>query len=453
MIERSSGLKIVNIVIASAVIILLAGSLAYFFLDTNSITSYSTTPQVSQYTTEYPTSSPETAPNAIAVDAGGNVWFTLENQSVLAELNPSTGKIQEFKIPTKLGTTTWGIVVDNSRGLVWFTEQATNSIWSFNMATHKFTRYELQAPNSFPFGIALDSQGDVWFTEFFVNDIGEISTNGTLHEISIPQSGDLEASGITVSSSGTVWFTLPGADEIGSYFDGKFAFQNLTGLVSLPVGIAVTSNGNIFFTQHGPSFISEFNPTTGYLETISTTVPVYYYSSLPYFIYSDQYGSVWFDEHEGNSEAEFFPSNNTLVEYFIPTRVITNISGMLTSTVSPDGKPWYTEFFAGKVGTINTQVPLDLHLNLLNYTQPVILQSNGTVSLEISVGGSAASQATIKEEVGNFSSSFAYNYSQSSAGQIVAIHDEGSAPGVYFVTISAMTSSLAVSQIVELDVR
>jgi virginiamycin B lyase len=448
-------LKTANVVIAVTIIIVVAiGVLAYFLIAASGI-SYVSTPEVSKYTTEYPTSSSLTEPAGIVVDAKGDVWFTLQNQSRLAELTPATGRIQEFAIPTHEagGTVTWGMALDNSRGLVWFTEQVTNSIWSFNIVTHKFHQYKIKTPHAFPFGITVDEQGNVWFAEFFGNNIGEILTNGTLHEIPIPQRGDLEASGIAVSPAGTVWFTLPGVDEIGSYFHGKFTFQNLTGVVSLPVGIAVTSNGSIFFTQHGPSFISEFNPTNGYLETISTTVPSYYYSSLPYFIYPDQYGSVWFNEHEGNAMAEFFPSNNTLIEYYIPTRVVSNISGMLTSTVSPAGNPWYTELFAGKVGTINTTAAVDIHLTLPNYTRPLVVSPQRSASIKFSLTGSDAGIASIKENVGNFTSKLSFAISGDVGVQVLTIFDNGSTPGTYFVTVSAVTDQVAVSQIVELEVE
>ena len=337
-------MKFAIVVIVIAIILILVGSLAYFIVEGNTTTmiSYTSVAETSQYTTEYSTNLPTTVPNAIAVDVQGNVWFTLENQSALAELNPLTGKIQEFPIPAhvKGGTTTWGIVVDNSRGLVWFAEEATNSIWSFNILTHIFARYELKSANAFPFGIALDRQGDVWFTEFFVNDIGEITPSGNLTEIPIPLQGNLEASAITIDTAGTVWFTLPGVDSIGSFFDGQFGFQNLTGLVQIPVGISVDNQGNIWLTQHGPSFISEFNPTTHYFKTISTTVPSILGTSLPYFTYVDNNGNVWFNEHYGNAMAEFIPSNNSLIEYFVPTRIAYagNISGMLTSNLSPSGQ-------------------------------------------------------------------------------------------------------------------
>jgi streptogramin lyase len=435
-------LKISRLIAVAVIIAILVLSAFYVYLQSNPETTYKTEVQISQYTTEYPTNSNSTEPNAIAVDSQDNVWFTMQNRSALAELIP---------VPDHEGTTTWGIAVDNARGLVWFTEETTNSVWSFNIATHKFTGFKLMNGNSFPFELTIDNQGNVWFTEFFSNEIGEITAAGKLIEIPIPLSGTLEPSSITTDSTGKVWFTLPGVNSTGSYFDGQFQFQNLNGLAMLPVGIAIDSQGNIWLTQHGPSFISEFNPTTHYFETISTTVPSRLGTSLPYFSYVDQAGDVWFNEHYGNAEAEFIPSNNTLIEYFIPTVVkyAGGINGMLTSTVTPSGQPWYTEFFAGKVGTINTNATLGLKLNLLNYTGPITLNTNGTTALKFQVGGSLASQATIQESVGNLSSSFTYGLQ----GQTLMIHNAGSKPGVYFLTITALTTTLAVSQIIELEVE
>jgi virginiamycin B lyase len=448
-------IRIVSLVII-IILIIAAAAIMVDYLETPIPISYVSNAQTSQYTTEFPTTSSSTGPSGIAVDSKGTVWFTLENQSALAELTPSTGKIMQFKIPLggKSGTVTWGTTVDNSRDLVWFTDQTSNSIWSFSISSHKFKQYKLHTPNCFPFGIALDSQGNVWFTEFFGNKIGEIAVNGSISEFAVPVSGSLEPSGIVVGSAGKVWFTLPGINSIGSYSSGKFDYVNLTGLVTIPAGIAIDPQGNLWLTQHGPSFISEYNPTTHYFKTISTTIPPYG-TSLPYFVYTSGNGEIWFNEHEGNAESVFFPSNGTLREYYIPTQVeyLGNISGALTSNVSPSGVPWYAEFFAGKVGTINTQTPPGLHIDLPNYSQPLVLGRNGSISLQISVGGSASSSAILNESVGNLTSRLSFVINSSKSKPIITIHGNSTESGIYFVTISAITKSLAVSQVVELQVR
>ena len=447
-------MRLITAAIAIVVAVGVLAPILFFYLQGPAVISYSSQQQVSKYVTEFSTSSNSTQPSGIAVDSEGNVWFTLENHSALAELTPSTGKIQEFKIPIreKASTVTWPMTVDNSRGTVWFTDQTSNSIWSFDMITHKFKEYKLQTPNCFPFGIAVDRQGNIWFTEFFGNKIGEIAANGSIYEFTIPISGSLEPSAIVADLTGKVWFTLSGINSIGSFSNGKFGSVNLTGLVDTPAGIAIDPQGNLWMTEHGPSFISEYNPMTHYFEQISTVVPPYG-TSLPYFIYTIGDGAIWFNEHEGNAESVFFPKNNTMIEYYIPTEIsfAGNISGALTSNVSPSGAPWYAEFFSGKVGTVNTKTPIDIHLELSNYTHPLVMGPEDESTLKIVLSGSAASNAKLEETVGNLSSNLSFKFN--SLSHALTIQGNSTKPGVYFVTISGVTKSLALSQVVEVQVK
>jgi len=424
-------------------------------------TSFVSHAEESDYMTEYPTQVSTSEPNAIAVDANGNVWFALWNLSSIAELNPFNGVLHEYHVPGLANGSmiTWAIAVDNSRQMVWFPEYTSNSIWGFNITSATFVQYKLSTPNAFPFGLTLDNNHNLWFTEIDGNKIGELTSQGSIEELKIPQSGALEPSGITTDSSGKVWFTLPATDSIGNYYQGNFGIQNLTGTIVDPVGIAVDSRGNVWITQHGPSFISELNFQDHYIKTISTSnnsLP----SSLPYFIHVDPNNNIWFNEHQGNAMSEFIPTSNTLVEYFIPTKIAGsgNISYSLTSALSDNGQPWYTELLSGKVGTVNTTKDLSVNLNLLNFSQSSVSITNGS---EISLGLSVSSQSqtvSLHGYVGNFSDqgNFTFSFSlQSASGNYnsrVTIQNIGARPGVYFITITARTASLAVSKIIEITV-
>jgi virginiamycin B lyase len=451
------------VIIVVLIMLLAVGSLIFFLMYSNSSQAnpFVSRPQISMYMTEYPTRASTTSPNGIAVDAEGDVWFALWNLSSIAELIPSNGTTHLFHVPgLRDGSMiTWSLAIDNSRKLVWFSELTTNSIWAFNMTSHNFTQYNLTTANAFPFGVALDQNHDLWFTELVGNKIGEITPQGSIIELPIPGSGYMEPSGITVDPSGKVWFTLAGTDSIGSYYDGSFTIKNLTGVISTPVGIAVDQQGNVWFTQHGPSFISEYNPTNDSLETISTSNNSLV-SSLPYFIHVDQNGNIWFNEHQGNAMSEFIPSSNTLIEYFIPTEVAGagNISYALTSALSGNGQPWYTEMLSGKVGTVNTSKSLNVNLSVLNYTQSVARVANSTeFSLGLSVN-TISQPVSLHAYIGNFSNEGNFTFAFSPAtgsgsfNSTVTIHNDGALPGVYFFTITARTTALAVSKIVEVSV-
>jgi virginiamycin B lyase len=458
--KKKSRNRAILLLVALTILILTASTLYYFTRPVTSTVSFASVAQVSQYTTEFPTQSPGTSPNAISVDSNGIVWFALWNVSSIGELIPSNGTIHEFPLPGVKASAmiSWGMTVDNTHRRVWLTEYSSNSIWSFDIGTHKFTQYKLSTPNSYPFGITLDKNQNVWFTELEGNKIGEITASGTLSELSVPISNS-EPSGIVIDPLERAWFTLPGADSIGSYFDGNFTMQNFTGLASTPVGITVDSKGNLWFTQHGPSFVSEYNPASHYLKTISTSnnsLP----SSLPYFCWVDENGNVWFNEHQGNAMGEFFPQNNTLVEYLIPTRIASegNISYMLTSAVSPSGEPWYTELYTGKIGTINVGAPVMVHLKLLNYSSSNDAFLNGS-SNSYGLAISSNSLVSLKAYVGNFTSqgNFSFTFSPRTGNgnfnTVLTIQNRGALPGVYFFTITARTDKIAVSQIIDLTVR
>ena len=195
------------------------------------------------------------------------------------------------------------------------------------------------------------------------------------------------SSGLLGSRSGrtaTVWFTEVYADSVGSLSNGTFHGYPLVG-ASSPTGIALDpSSGDVWVTLHGGSDIAELDPATNSTKVISTSVPTGVQSTLPYFVAVDAHGNVWFDEHYGNAIARFTPSNQTLVEYEIPTRVASlgDISGALTIGLDPSGHPWFTEFYTGKIGMVDQAIGVDLEVS----TNP---PANGSSPIELSTGGNA----------------------------------------------------------------
>lgn len=454
---------------ALIIAILLLIGVYFFILQSTNNSVLNSAPISNGYIITYPTQNNETAPNAIAVDSQGTIWFTLQNESFLMSLFPGNATMHEYHIPmsSSSGSVTWGIAVDNSRHIVWFTEQLTNAIWSFDMNTQKFTEYALKTTDAFPFNLALDKQGNVWFTEIFGQKIGEITTSGNLTEFPIPLASQyLEPSGIAVSSNGTVWFTLPAVGDVASFAAGKFSFYNVSHVIVDPLGVAIDKNGDLWLTQHGPSFFTEFNPSTGLFRTMSTSIPSPPLSaSYPYFDHVSSNGDVWINEHYGNSIAVFDPANQTLTEYHVPLghAFPGDLSGILTMTLSPKNEePWFTEYFTGKVATVNNSKPVDLQLNIANnsglYGQPLKINNDSDISLGLVVKNIGSENVTLQTSVGNFSQSYKFEFqfsttsSKGSFNSELLITNKGSTPGVYFITVSAVTDQITVSRVIQVSV-
>jgi virginiamycin B lyase len=259
--------------------------------------------------------------------------------------------------------------------------------------------------------------------------------------------------------------------------DHTFRVYNMSTMISEPVGIVEDSQGNLWITEHGPSLVAEFNPRTDYFRAITTNVPAYFGTSLPYFVYIDSKGNVWFNEHEGNAIARFSPSNSSLVEYMIPTKVTNdqNISGALTMALSPQGTPWFTEFFAGKVGKVNLQVPITLGLSIQNFTTESVLtlKPGQDLSLELNCSSTSHSSVGLSLFLSTYNLSYpvvypisaiqnttepAFVYSFSSASgtgdfsSYLTIKDQNLANGTYYLTVSEISTDIRVSRIIEINV-
>jgi virginiamycin B lyase len=467
-------------------VIALTSVSAYFFAQYNEASKNAcSTPTPSPYISEYCVINKLSSPNAIAVDSNGNVWFVIQNEGELGVLYSNT-TMRMFQVPnaTKSGLQSWGIAVDNSRDLVWFTDFTNNAVWRFSILTKQFISYNITTSSSAgPQQLVLDSRGDVWFAEVYSNYIGEITTAGQEYNYrlpsqltNVPYSGPV---GLAIDNNGTLWFSDPIANSIGSYDigDGTFQVYNMTGKVNSPVGIAVDSQGNIWTTEHGPSLIAEFNPITKSFRSITTHVPVYFHTSLPYFVYIDSKGNIWFNEHEGNAIGRFTPSNNSLVEYVIPTEIFSyqNISGALTMALSTSGTPWFAESFAGKIGTVNLQAPIILDFSFENYTnsRALSIAPNEKVTLDLNVSSSSSDQLvqlSLYLSTYNFSPpvlfpfssdqkptepAFLYSFSRANGtGDFtseLSIENQYLVPGEYYLTLSELSTNVIISSVIQVN--
>src|SRR3990170_5604513 len=65
-------------------------------------------------------------PFAIASDSSGNVWISLRNFSSIAKLDPKTGKVEEFRIPSNSQVLQiWSMAFD-AKGNLWFGDATEN---------------------------------------------------------------------------------------------------------------------------------------------------------------------------------------------------------------------------------------------------------------------------------------------------------------------------------------
>ncbi len=119
-------------------------------------------PDYAARTKEYWISNPENinvTPHGIVEYKGLVYWIELTGDS-MGELNPETGEIRRYPLPTK-GAGGHSIWVD-SRGSLWYTYFAeAQKIGRFNTATKEFTEWD-QGKGWTGYGIIVDRQDRVW---------------------------------------------------------------------------------------------------------------------------------------------------------------------------------------------------------------------------------------------------------------------------------------------------
>ena len=92
--------------------------------------------------TEIPISAP-----AADITSGpdGNLWYTVETDNEIGMIDPATGAVSEFAVPTPNSDLT--NITTGSDGNLWFVESSVDQIGSINPATHAISEFSVPIPS------------------------------------------------------------------------------------------------------------------------------------------------------------------------------------------------------------------------------------------------------------------------------------------------------------------
>jgi virginiamycin B lyase len=113
----------------------------------------------------YPLANPRATVFAMAADSRNRVYFTELLDGKLGVVSSMMATVSERVIPSTFGApgSLYGVVV-GSPGVIWFASAGANAIVRYEPRRDLLTFYQLNAPGSAPFGLALDGQGRLWYT-------------------------------------------------------------------------------------------------------------------------------------------------------------------------------------------------------------------------------------------------------------------------------------------------
>lgn len=232
----------------------------------------------------------DSGPHGLVFDSTGALWFTENYAGKIGRLDPAKGTFQEFVPPTAKDPHTPAIGPD---GAVWFTSQNSNVIGRLEILTGKISEYGLPTQDAHPYGIALADDGGLWFCELSGGKLGRVDPEtGAVMEYA-PKEKGVEPRRL-VAVKGAIYFTDSGGGRLGrlTLADKKFRmWDSPSGGTSEPYGIAADSAGKIWYEESAPTAnkLVRFDPSVEDFRTYPMPAP----NSSVRNIARDAKGRLW----------------------------------------------------------------------------------------------------------------------------------------------------------------
>jgi virginiamycin B lyase len=203
------------------------------------------------------------APNDLALDKQGNLWFTELNADALGRLNIHSGQIQQYSLSTAKtaqALNPYGITID-PQGYIWFTEASMNHIGRLDAKTGQISYFSMQGSSTPLMEIVADAHGMIWATSFSSGLLLSFNPKtATFTPYYAPSSGGIY--GITITDSGQVWVTITAENAI-AHLDptaNRFIEYAIPSSGSLPLGVVMGTNDTLWFTEAGSNKIGRLQP-------------------------------------------------------------------------------------------------------------------------------------------------------------------------------------------------
>lgn len=219
---------------------------------------------------EYVLPTPGSGPLGLAEDREGDIWYAAHRAGLVGRLDPATGRIAEFQMPVLEARDPHGIAID-ARGTVWFTLPESNMIGRLKPADGKVTLARVPAPRAWPEAIRIGRDGVPVVALTGTNMIAAIDpTTMAVAERALPHP-DARPCGLAIGPDGALWYT-----DIARGFLGRLDLKtgvhkewlSPSGAKSRPYGI-VFARGAVWFSESyaAPNTIVRFDPVSARFES------------------------------------------------------------------------------------------------------------------------------------------------------------------------------------------
>jgi virginiamycin B lyase len=238
-------------------------------------------------------------PHGLLIDRSGTVWTAGNGNGTIGRLDPSTGRMVEYRTPSGGGGPHTLIITDDQK-TIWFTMQSGNKVASLDTTSGKITEYETSGG---PYGLALDKAGHVWFCRMGDNRMGRLD----------PRTGRMS--------------------EVD------------TGRGSRPRRVAADPDGMLWVTLYGNGHLAKLDPNA---MKVVKTYALPGGDAGPYAVTTDGAGTVWANEINTDTVVRFDPKTEKMQVIPLPSSKV----GIRKMVTDASGRLWYMGSHNGRLGVV-----------------------------------------------------------------------------------------------------
>lgn len=252
--------------------------------------------------TEYVTPTANSGPTGLSFDEDGNLWFTEQRVNQMGMRGPD-GAFIEYSLSPAPGAAPRQPVSPRRApdGAVWYTARVPSTGWDIigrlNPSTGAVTEFPIPTFRADPRSIRNGPDGNLYFTEGAGAKIGRITLDGVITEFSIPtaNSGPRQ---LEFDRNGDLWFTEAIGNKVGRMtLAGEFTEYLLPTANSSPLGMTADTSGNhMWFTQANTNRVARID-RHGHIKEVDVPTP----NSFPQSIRAGADGNIYFVERNANN--------------------------------------------------------------------------------------------------------------------------------------------------------
>jgi virginiamycin B lyase len=309
--------------------------------------------------TEYDLPRPTAMPHDVILDQDGTAWYSDFGHQFIGKLDPRTGKVTEYPVPTlKADLPPGNLDIEfDKTGKLWVALMLQAGIAKFDPKTEQFTMIPLPK---------------------------DINNNASQQAMVMPSSSQVD---------GKVWMNsvgIPGVHRVdlaSMKFETFAPYRDLARAQEHSVyGIKADSQNNLFFFDFSADLVGKIDAKSGQISLFKTPTP----NSNPRRGYMDPQDRLWFTEYRANKLAMFDTKSEKFTEWTLPTAFT------YPYDVMPDknGELWTAGMSTDRVVRLDPrtgqateyQLPRNTNVRRVfvdNSTTPVTFWAGGNHSAEI----------------------------------------------------------------------